>query len=96
MNISKINPTGAVEAYKSISKEVRTEKVNKTKMKDSLTLSKDAKIFQTALKEVAQSPQIRQEKVNEIAKRVKSGTYTIDSKGIAKKMIEGASFSKLV
>lgn len=73
-------------------KQKNLNKVNKTegvsRKKDVLSISNEAKDFQTVMKALKDVPDIRQDKVNEIAKKYRSGKYNIDSKDVADKIVK--------
>lgn len=54
---------------------------------DKVSLSNASKDMQTAKQAVASSPDIRQEKVNDIKQAVADGRYEIDAGKVAEKMI---------
>lgn len=71
------------------SKIKNDKKFSKTKTNnDSFSVSNEAKDFQTALKAVSKSPDIRKDKINEVINKIKSGTYNISSDDIANKILE--------
>lgn len=79
--VNKIN-----QAYQSKTNFSATSKVKKSE-KDDLMLSsiaKDVQIAKVALKTV---PDVRMDKIEPIKKRIESGTYNIDAKAVANKMI---------
>ena len=55
---------------------------------DRVSLSPSALMHTTAHAAAAKAPEIRQEKVDGIKERLANGEYTIDSKHIAKKLLE--------
>lgn len=66
---------------------VKTKKeVNKVK-KDDLNLSSKAIDFQTALNTINKTPDIREDKVNDIINKIKKGNYNISSEEIANKIL---------
>lgn len=63
--------------------------------KDAVSISAQAKDFQTVLKALKDVPDIRQGKVNELSARYESGNYNIDGNDIAEKVINSV-FDKKV
>jgi len=53
-----------------------------------VVLSKEAKVFQEAMRAVKSEPDVRMDKVQEIRARIQSGQYRIDSRSIASKMVD--------
>ena len=64
--------------------------------KDKLMISNMAKDFNVAMDKLKQLPDIRKEKVERIKKQVESGTYNVDGRLIAEKMLENIDFDKTI
>ena len=58
----------------------------KSSKKDVVSISNNAKDFQTILKVLKDVPDIRQEKVSELSDKYKSGSYSVDGKDVAEKI----------
>lgn len=58
-----------------------------TSRKDELTISTIANDFNVALKALRQVPDVRQDKVNEILKKMEKGQYDVTSEEVAKKIL---------
>ncbi len=54
--------------------------------KDVLSISTQAKDYQAAIKAVKETPDVRQDKVNEIQKKYESGTYDVKGREILEKV----------
>lgn len=80
--------------YKNQEKVSETNKLNKGKKADQLNISSGARDFQLAMAEVKNKPEIREEKVAEIKKQIEAGTYEVNPKKIAEKMMQGANIYK--
>lgn len=85
MEINRINRVANM--YKS-NQVTRTKKVNATKGRDEVQLSKVAKDFQYAKEVGRRTPDVRTEKVNEIKHLVQSGNYNIKGEEVARKLME--------
>lgn len=83
-DISKIS--GIYEQRKNIGKVGKTGSI--TSKKDVLSISNQAKDFQSVFKALKDIPAIRQGKVNELAEKYDSGKYDIDGKDIIDKVIK--------
>lgn len=83
-DISKI--TGMYDQHKSVGRVGRTGAV--TAKKDVLSISSQAKDFQTAYKALKDIPDIRQAKVNELSEKYDSGSYDIDGNDVIDKVIK--------
>lgn len=83
-----------IDAFNKVSQlyqQNSTQKLNKTNAvgkKDRVEISQIGKDFQIAKQVVAQAPDIRQDKVNELKQRMASGTYNVSSEEVADKMVE--------
>lgn len=53
---------------------------------DNFNVSDEARDFQTVLKAVSSTPEIREDKVNAIKKQIDNGTYNVSAEDIAEKM----------
>ena len=83
-DISKIS--GIYDQHKSVGRVTKTGSVEAKK--DVLSISSQAKDFQTAYKALKDVPDIRQPKVNELSERYDSGSYDIDGKDVIDKVIK--------
>lgn len=63
------------------------KKIERTiKNNDSFTVSDKARDFQAVLKAVSSSPDIREEKVNNILNKIQDGSYNVSAEDIAEKL----------
>ena len=77
--------TGIYDKQKNIN---RTDKSNAVaSKKDIVSISTQAKDFQTIFRALKDVPDIRQGKVNELSERYESGNYDIDGNDVAEKVI---------
>ncbi len=83
-DISKI--TGIYEQQKGVGRVGKTGNV--AAKKDVLSISSQAKDFQTAFKVLKDTPDIRQAKVNALSEKYESGQYDIDGKDLMDKVIK--------
>ena len=84
MKINSINTNNIINAYSKQKQYVKTETVNKS-FKDKVEISEDAKYLS---KINSDNENINIDKVNEIKKKIQEGTYSINSKNIAQKIID--------
>ncbi len=83
-----------IDAFNKVSQlyqQNSTQKLNKTNAvskKDRVEISQLGKDFQIAKQVVAQAPDIRQDKVNELKQRMASGTYNVSLEEVADKMVD--------
>lgn len=66
----------------------KTEKSNATQGTDTFSLSPAAKDIQVARQALAQVPDIRQDKVDQIKAQLESGTYHVTGKEVAEKLFQ--------
>jgi len=82
-------PPKVVGAYNN---QKVTEKVHKTpntvSKKDIVSISSDAKDYQTVMKALKDIPDIRKEKVEELLKKYESGNYNVSGSEVADKIIK--------
>lgn len=75
-----------MKAYnKNVSKVKKTEKA--TLQSDKIEISESAKDFQVAMKALSDVPEIREDKVKDLKKKIVDGNYQPSAKDIAKKML---------
>jgi len=102
MKIVGENPFVKLDAYVKNVKEKKDveESKNKTSRDDSsddnVVLSHKAREIQDAKRILSSSPDIREEKVAEIRKRIENGTYQIEGDKISIKMIKEALLNELL
>lgn len=77
--------TGIYEKQKNLSRTDRSNAV--ASKKDVVSISTQAKDFQTIFRALKEVPDIRQGKVNELLDRYESGNYDIDGSDVAEKVI---------
>ncbi len=82
-----------IDAYNKVSQLYNTSGVKKANKPsggsfgDKLELSQKGKDYRVAKQIVAQTPDVREDKVNEIKKQIESGTYSIGMTEVADKLI---------
>lgn len=81
--INKINQAYKINSTKKVEK---AKKVNNDK--DSLAISDHARELQIAKKAVKNAPDVRMDKVNDIKKRLESGTYNVSAEEVADKIVD--------
>ncbi|MPM47238.1 hypothetical protein SDC9_93946 [bioreactor metagenome] len=89
MIISGKQVQNILKAYgdQKVAKNTKSEKSGPIQKRDEVILSTEAKEFGQLLQALKKMPDVREDKVNELAKRIDSGNYKIDSKDIAEKMV---------
>ena len=95
MNIHSLNTDAASRAYVQNTDSARGNNSGRTAEKseskaakvDSVVLSDNAKSLAAARSAVDSANDVRHGKVAEIKQRVQDGTYTVDSKVLARKML---------
>lgn len=85
MKISSIFQTTNI--FQNNIKQKNEKKVIEKKA-DNLNISSKALDFQTAMKAINNSPDVRQNKINSISKKISDGTYFVSSEQIANKILE--------
>lgn len=82
-DITKI--TGVYGTQKSIERLGKTGSV--TAKKDILSISSEAKDFQTTLRALKDVPDVRQGRVNEILGKIETGNYIVTGQETAEKIV---------
>lgn len=82
---------GVYGAQKKIGRIGKTGSV--AAKKDVLSISNEAKDFQTVLKALKDAPDIREDKVRDIMRSMGSGSYNVSGRDVANKII-GNVFDK--
>lgn len=83
-----------IDAFNKVSQLYQTNSVKNTSktrsssFSDKLEISQLGKDYQTAKQIVAQTADIREDKVNEIKQRMEAGTYEVSSEELAQKLVE--------
>lgn len=91
--VNQIYKANKLEAKKAVSEIAQAS--NKT---DKVQISKEAMDFQTVLKSVKlinNLPDIREDVISPIKEKLDKGTYEVDSKALAEKLLRG-SFNKKI
>jgi len=73
---------------KQTSNEQKVEDKNLSGQDTIVNLSTASKEVQTAREIIASEPDVREDKVAELKKRMESGNYTVDNKAVAGKIVE--------
>lgn len=96
-----INQSKIGQIMKTYQKNTKVSQNKKTEKKsgllgkkDQLNLSTEGQEIQRAIKKAKEHPDIRQDKVDEIKQKIDTGTYKVDSKKVAEKMIAQKVFRR--
>lgn len=81
MKINDINRLQGINKYRKTSQKENIKA--KSSKKDQISISNEAKILLEQNKEV-----VNKQKVSELKEKVNNGTYSVDSKQVAEKMLE--------
>lgn len=83
-----------IEAYNQVAGLYKTNKTTKTcadysvSGRDELQISQAGRDFQIAKQAVAQSPDIREDKVAQLKSKIESGEYQVSADDFASKLME--------
>ncbi|MBU5255683.1 flagellar biosynthesis anti-sigma factor FlgM [Tissierella praeacuta] len=94
MRINKLDNIFQVYNKNSGIKKVKSD--NRGKDTDELKISEKAIEFQYALQKLKDVEDIRMDKVEYIKEQVQSGSYHVDGKKIAEKILETVNFDKKI
>jgi negative regulator of flagellin synthesis FlgM len=67
--------------------EPRTPQTEATQNADNIQLSQEARLMQKASQVIAETPDVRQEKVDSIKEAVDTGSYPVNAQKVANSMI---------
>lgn len=81
------NLIGTTNVYKKTIKNSKAIEKN-NKKSDTFTVSDKAKDFQTALKAVHLSPDLREQKINQITSKIQSNSYNVSAEDVANKILK--------
>ena len=73
---------------KQTSNEPKVEEKNQSGQDTIVNLSTASKEAQTAREVIASEPDVREDKVAELRKRIESGNYAVDNKAVADKIVD--------
>ncbi|HOJ10372.1 MAG TPA: flagellar biosynthesis anti-sigma factor FlgM [Clostridiales bacterium] len=85
---------GNIPGISGIYGKNKVNRVNETSgvssKNDEISISEKARDYQFALKHLKDIPDIRRDRVDELANKIKSGNYNVNGKEIADKIIKSA------
>lgn len=84
MKIDSIQRSNMINAYSKQRQPVKSQATNKVQQ-DKVTISEDAKYLN---KVNSDNDNVDLDKVNEIKNRIKQGTYSVNSRKVAEKILE--------
>lgn len=90
MKIDSIQRNNMINAYTKQRQNYKSEVINKLP-KDKVTISEDAKYLN---KITTENENIDLDKISEIKNRINQGTYTVDSRKVADKILKSIKESK--
>lgn len=82
-----------IDAFNKVSQLYNTNSVKNTaktkgsSFSDKLEISRVGKAYQVARQIVAQTPEVREDKVKEIKQKIDDGSYLVDSEEVAEKLV---------
>ncbi|MCX7923031.1 MAG: flagellar biosynthesis anti-sigma factor FlgM [Clostridia bacterium] len=77
---------GVYDKQKNVNRVEKTAGV--ASKKDVVSISNQAKDFQTVMKAIKETPDVRKDKVDELAGKYQSGNYSVDGKDIADRIVK--------
>lgn len=78
-----------------VGKSTASSSVNGTQSFDQLLLSADTNAIDAARKSIAQSPEVREDKVEAFRQQIQNGTYNVPAEKIADRMLTESRLAKL-
>jgi negative regulator of flagellin synthesis FlgM len=80
----------------NVAKNAKTAKTQPTKGPDQVILSSGVQEFGQVLQRAVAMSDVRPERVKELSKKIQAGTYHVDAKDVADKMIGRTLVDKLI
>lgn len=84
--------TGVYDNHRSLGKVDKSSGVSSKK--DVLSISNQAKDFQSVMKSIREVPDIRQDKVSELVDKYEAGNYNVSGNDIADKILNSMAETK--
>lgn len=85
--------SGVYDKHKSVNKAGKTGSV--ATKKDVVSISSHAKDIQTVMKALKDVPDIRKDRVDDLTKKIETGTYEVKETDIADKILKSISEKKV-
>ena len=85
MRIDAYNQIAQIYGVNKTSQTTRTQTAS---VRDELTISRAGQDYRIAKQAVAQSPDVREDKVADIKSRIEAGTYDVSPDDFASKLLE--------
>jgi len=79
--------SGVYDRQKNIGKVEKASGIS-SKKKDVVSISNQAKDFQTVLKALKEVPDVRQDKVMELSEKLESGKYDVKGRDVAERILK--------
>jgi len=90
MRITNAYSTYAVQTARNSNTTQPLGRVDRTRSdSDSVSLSAQASDYQIARRAVANAPDVRADRVNQIRERLEAGTYNVSSYDVASRIFQG-------
>lgn len=77
-----------IEQDKDISLKKQAKSSNLSYSSDTVNLSSQGKVLNELIDTVKQGPDVRRDRIEDLKQKINSGEYKIDSKQIAKKIVD--------
>lgn len=90
MKITPVNSTHQVKSYGKVQSAAEAEKLSPAGKMDEVEISESAKTYTSAVKTVKDQlndVETRQQKIDRISTQIKEGTYQVDSRKVAEKIL---------
>lgn len=92
------NVTGAMGAYQQSGarKVTATKETARTSKGDGVVLSREAQLVLALKDKVAQAPEVRQQRIEELRREIEAGTYRPDARQVADRMLKSRVFDEIL
>ena len=82
---TSITPVGSIQATNRV---VSLDKKVAEQGKDGVKVSDKAQIYQTLMQKVKEIPEVREDRVKEVADRINKGEFKVDADAIARGILQ--------
>jgi negative regulator of flagellin synthesis FlgM len=89
MDVKISNVYNAYNIYNNNIGNVKTDKAGNAAKKDSFSISAQAEEYQMARKALANTPDVREDKITQLSAQVSANNYNVDANAIAESILMG-------
>jgi negative regulator of flagellin synthesis FlgM len=96
MKVNNVSGTFGVYQQSGVRKVAASKETARPSKGDGVELSREAQQVLALKDKVAQAPEVRQQRIEELRRQIEAGTYRPDGREIAAKMLKARVFDELI